>query len=280
MEVSYSCAAGIRRRRPCCGGHRQVQLPSFLRNGVQRWGLTLFVVAPLVLFGLGLAVLSVVRILGRHSLTEIAGVSIVGIVVLSVLSLWERWASSLRAFMGKRWRSSQPGVRILCLFTFFPVFSIYFLTGGEVRSVPATLEVGVIAVAAALGGLVLNAGLNLGGEKGREFILVAQKFIAVVILMLIFLPTLHLVDLAGDIDIASFEPGNPTAWGRGVMFWISAASFYAGAGLFVIALVDLAYAVFGLGGSGNASRRKCELPDRNNQCDGCGDTGDSGSSQP
>ena len=159
------------------------------------------------------------------------------------------------------------------------MFSIYFLTGGEVRSVPATLEVGVIAVAAALGGLVLNAGLNLGGEKGREFILVAQKFIAVVILMLIFLPTLHIVDLAGDIDVSSFESDNPTAWGLGVMFWIAAASFYAGAGLFVTALVDLAYAVFGLGGTGNASRRKCELPDRNDQCDGCGDTGDSGSSQ-
>ena len=253
-----------------------MQLPSFLRNAVQRWGIMLLVVAPLVLFGLGLAVLSVVRILGRHSLTEIVGVSIVGIVVMSVLSLWERWASRLRALIGKWWRSSQAEVRILCLFTFFPVFSIYFLTGGEVGSVPATLEVGVIAVAAALGGLVLNAGLNLGGDKGREFILVAQKFIAVVILMLIFLPTSHLVDLAGNIDIASFEPGNPTAWGRGVMFWISAASFYAGAGLFVIALVDLAYAVFGLGGTGIASRRQCELPDRNNQCDVCGDTGYSG----
>ena len=88
------------------------------------------------------------------------------------------------------------------------MFSIYFLTGGEVRSVPATLEVGVIAVAAALGGLVLNAGLNLGGEKGREFILVAQKFIAVVILMLIFLPTLHIVDLAGNDQCDDGDTGD------------------------------------------------------------------------
>ena len=255
-----------------------MQLPSSMRKAVQRWGLVFFVVALLVLLGLPLAVLSIARVLGDHSLLEIAGASIVAIVVLSVLSLWERWASSIRAFIGKRWRSSRQWVRVLCFFIYFPVFSIYFLTGGEVKSVPATLEVGVIAVAAALGALVLNAGLNLGGEKGREFILVAQKLIAVVILMLIFLPTMHFVDLAGDIDVASFEPGNPTAWGRGVMFWIGAATFYAGAGLFVIALVDLAYAVFGLDGTGNTSHRKRESPARNDRSNGCEDTGDSGSS--
>ena len=196
-----------------------MQLLLFFRNTVRRGGLTLFIVASLVLFSVGLSVLLGVRILGSYSPTEIAGVSIAGIVVLSVLSLWEQRASSVRAFVRKRWRSSRPGIRILCLFIFFPVFSVYFLTGDEVRAVPATLEVGVIAVAAALGGLLLNAGLNLGGEKGREFILVAQKFIAVVILMLIFLPTFHLVDIAGGIDVSSFEPGNSTAWGRGVMFW-------------------------------------------------------------
>ena len=177
-----------------------MQLLLFFRNTVRRGGLTLFIVASLVLFSVGLSVLLGVRILGSYSPTEIAGVSIAGIVVLSVLSLWEQRASSVRAFVRKRWRSSRPGIRILCLFIFFPVFSVYFLTGDEVRAVPATLEVGVIAVAAALGGLLLNAGLNLGGEKGREFILVAQKFIAVVILMLIFLPTFHLVDIAGGID--------------------------------------------------------------------------------
>ena len=160
------------------------------------------------------------------------------------------------------------------------MFSIYFLTGGEIKSAPATLEVGIIAVAAALGGLVLNAGLNLGGQKRREFILVAQKFIAVVILMLIFLPAFHFVTIAGGIDVNSFEPGNPTAWSRGVMFWISAASFTVGAVLFVIALVDLVYAVLGLSETGNASSLKCELTDRDNQSDGCEDTGHSGSSQP
>lgn len=125
---------------------------------------------------------------------------------------------------------------------------------------------------------MLNAGLNLGGEKGREFILVAQKLIAVVILMLVFLPTMHFVDLAGSIDIESFEPGNPTAWGRGVMFWIGAATFFAGVGLFVIALVDLAYAVLGLDEAKSTSNRKRESPAGNDRSNGCEDTGNSGPS--
>ena len=232
----------------------------------------LFVLVPLVLFALSLFVLSVVRLLAYYSLAEIAGTFIVVIVILTVTSLWERWASSVRELIGKRWHSSRLVVRCLCLLIFFPVFSLYFLTGSEAESIPATLEVGVIAVAAALGGLVLNAGLNLGGKKGRELIHVAQKFITVVILMLIFSPTLHILDLAGDIDISSFEPGNPAAWVRGAMFWIAAASFYTGVALFVIALVDLIYAIAGLGGVRSASCRKCESPDKNNQYDGCGNT--------
>ena len=256
-----------------------MQLQPFFRHTVQRWGLTLFIVASLVL-GVGLAVLIGVRILGSYSPTEIAGVSIAGIVVLSVVSLWERRAFGLRAFVHKRWRSSRPVVRIFCLGIFFPMFSIYFLTDGEVKSTPATLEVGVIAVAAALGGLVLNAGLNLEGEQKREFIHVAQKFIAVVILMLVFLSALHLIDLAGGIDVSSFEPGNLNAWGRGLLFWISAASFTAGAALFVIALVDLVYAVFDLSGTQNPSSRERELPDLNNRSAGCEDTDDPGARQP
>ena len=204
---------------------------------------------------LGLYLFGVAYIWKEHALPEIVGVFFLAIFVLTVVSAWEPCAHDLRAFIGKGWRPSQPWVRILCFGTFFPVFSIYFLTVGEVTSVPATLELGVIAVAATLGGLVLNAGLGLDGEKRREFILVAQKFIVVIILMIIFLPTVHFAGLAGDINVNSFEPGDLTAWGRGVTFWVGAASFFAGTGLFVVALVDLAYAVFGFGGTGHKSHR-------------------------
>ena len=279
-ETHYPCAKGIKFRRICCGEHRQVHLTSFFRNLLQRQHLKFIVVASLSLLGIGLAALIVVRILEAYSLMEIMIVSVLGIVVLSVILLRERSLFSLGSFDTNLRRTSQQIVRILCLSILFPVFSIYFLTGGEVGSTPVTLEVGVIGIAATLGGLVLNAGVNLCGEKGREFILVAQKFIAVVILMLMFLPAFHIVSLLGGIDINSFEPGDLTAWGRGVMFWISAASFTVGVGLFVIALVDLVYAMFGLGGTGNASGRKCESPDRKNQSDGCEGASDSASGQP
>jgi len=222
----------------------------------------LFGLALLVLVSLGLAALSVARILERHSLAEVAGTFIVAIVVLMVVSFLDIRTSALRASIGKRWRSSRPVVRILCWFVFFPVFSLYFLTGDEVKSVPATLEVGVIAVAAALGGLVLNAGLNLCGERRIEFLLVAQKFIAVVILMTIFLPTLHILNLAGGMDFNSFEPGEADAWFRGALLLVAAVSFYAGVSYFVIALVDLAYTMGGIVDSENPSRQGCGSSDQ------------------
>lgn len=246
-----------------------MQFPSLSWNTVQRWGLMLFVAAPLVLLALFLFVRSVVDIWKEYSPPEIVGGIFIAILIPAAVLVLESRTFNPRAFIGKRLFSSQSLMRLICFLTFFPVFSIYFLTGGEVRSVPATLEVGVIAVSVALGGLVLNAGLNRDAERGRDFIPVAQKFIAVVILMLIFLPTVHIVGMGGDIDVSSFEPVDPAAWVRGVTFWTAAASFYAGTGLFVIALVDLAYAVFGLGGTENASHRKRESPDRHDGCDGC-----------
>ena len=83
---------------------------------------------------------------------------------------------------------------------------------------PPGLDVGVITVAAALGGLVLNAGLNLTGSKRKGTVQVAQKFIAVVILMIIFLPALHFVELMNGIDLNSFKPDSLEAWVRGFSF--------------------------------------------------------------
>ena len=105
---------------------------------------------------------------------------------------------------------------------------------------------GIVAVAAALGGLVLNAGVGLKGPKKKELVQVAQKFIVVVVLMIIFLPAFYFVELMGPIDIESFEPGSPEAWVRGLFFWIGALSFLGGIGLFIIALVDLVYAMIGI----------------------------------
>lgn len=252
-----------------------MRLRSSFWDAVRRLALTSLIVASLALLvflGVFVFYRSICLVLEESSPPEAVGSLLVAVIVLFIALFWEQMASRMRSFMGKRRLISRQLMRAFCLLTFFPVLSLYFLTGGKVGPVPAPLEVGVIAVSITLGGLVLNAGLNRGDETGREFIVVAQKFVAVVILMLIFLPTVHIVDLAGDIDVSSFEPSDLIAWGRGLMFLTATTSFYAGTGLFVIALFDLAYVVFGLGETGNASHRKCESPDRS---EGCGDAGTS-----
>ena len=144
--------------------------------------------------------------------------------------------------------------RILCWVVFFLPFALYFLIGwDQLLDRPPTLDVGIVTVAAALGGLVLNAGTNLKGSKRKETIQVAQKFIAVVVLMIIFLPALHFVELMGSIDVNEFQPDSAEAWVRGFFFWIGAISFYAGISLFIVALVDLVYAMIDMDKIENAS---------------------------
>lgn len=142
---------------------------------------------------------------------------------------------------------------MLCWVVFFVPFVLYFLIGpGDVLDRPPTLDVGVVTVAVALGGLVLNAGTNLKGSKRKETIQVAQKFIAVVILMIIFLPALHFVELMDGIDLNEFQPDSAEAWVRGFFFWIGAISFYAGISWFIIALVDLVYAMIDMDSTDNS----------------------------
>ena len=105
---------------------------------------------------------------------------------------------------------------------FFVPFALYFLTGlGQLLDRPPGLDLWVVTVSAALGGLVLNAGLNLTGSKRKETVQVAQKFIAVVILMIIFLPALHFVVLVNGIDLNSFKPGTWKLGSGGFSFgWV------------------------------------------------------------
>ena len=70
---------------------------------------------------------------------------------------------------------------------------------------PVGFDVGIVTVSAALGGILLNAGVNLRGPKRKETIQVAQKFLAVVILAVITIPVIYFVEEI-SIDISSFEP--------------------------------------------------------------------------
>ena len=140
--------------------------------------------------------------------------------------------------------------RMLGWALFFIPFSFYSLAGSgdQFPERPPALDVGIVTVAAILGGLVLNAGLALNTPKKKEILQVAQKFIAVVVLMTISLPPLHFIDLLmGGINVDAFIFDSSEAWLRGLLFWIAAIAFCIGISLFIIALVDLVYAMIGIG---------------------------------
>ena len=139
-------------------------------------------------------------------------------------------------------------VRAICWIFFFVPYSVYLLRGSaQFLDLPLSFELGIATVSAALGGLFLSAGLNLRGPKRLETIRVAQKFMTVAVLMIIFLPTLHFVELMNGININSFQPDELEGWVRGFFFGIATISFYGGVSVFIIALVDLIYAMIGIG---------------------------------
>ena len=140
-------------------------------------------------------------------------------------------------------------VRSICLGVLLIPFVFYQLLGdGQLPDRPVAFDVGIATVSTALGGLLLNAGVNLRGPKRKETIQVAQKFLAVVILTVISIPIMHFLD-AINVDISSFEPDSLEAWFRGFYFWLAAISFYVAIILFIIALADLAYALRGMDGT-------------------------------
>ena len=161
---------------------------------------------------------------------------------------------------------SRLTMRVLCWLVFFPAVSVYFLDMDRIGDIPPALGFGVVGIAAALGGLVLNAGLSSGvscESLRREFIAVAQKFIVVVLLGIIFPPIMVFVDFLGGVELASFEPGDPSWWVLWPLSLIGMFSFFAGVSLFIVALVDLVCAMMGLG----KSSCECKSSGMDGSCD-------------
>ena len=235
-------------------------LPSLLCRIGKYWkAVAGFAFIPLVLIVV-LAMLAVPDA-ARASILATIGIIIVGAAIPLAL-VWLDCRSGAREILRS---DSRPKVRVLCGFVFFPVFVVYLLSSDRMGDVPPALEFGVVVIAAALGGLVLNAGVSSGVpcKQRREFIAVAQKFVVVVILGIIFPPIMWFVDFFGGVDIMSFEPGNPSGWVLGPLSWIGVSSFFAGVTFFIVALVDLVYAMIGLGGAGCG----CKSSGRDGSCD-------------
>ena len=194
----------------------------------------------------------------RGSVLAIMGLITVAAAVLSVL-VWLDKGKGLPS-------GSRTVMRVVCWLVLVPAVSVYFLGVDPIEGISPALEFGVVAVAATLGGLVLNAGLSSGvscESLRREFIAVAQKFIVVVILAIIFPPIMWYVDSAGGADLTSFEPSDASGWVLGALLLFGMFSFFAGVTFFIVALVDLVYAMMCLGKSscgGKASGRdgSCE----------------------
>ena len=225
------------------------------------WKTVGFVLIPLVLLVVVLAILAVpdaerAPVLGTIGLITIAAAVLLALVCLDC-------KSGARKIL---WKGSRLTVRGVCGFVFFLVVSVYLQSSDSIGDIPPALEFGVVGIAAALGGLVLNAGLSSGlpcESLRREFIAVAQKFIVVVILGIIFPPIMWFVDFFGGVDLTSFEPSDPSGWVLWALFWIGGASFFVGVSLFIVALVDLVYAMRGLGKSSCG----CKASGKGGSCD-------------
>ena len=211
------------------------------------WKTVGFVLISLVVLAVVLAMLAVPDAERASVLATIGVIAIVAAVPLVLV--WLDCMSGAREIL---WRRSRPTVRGVCGFVFFLVISVYLLSSDSIGDIPPALEFGVVGIAAALGGLVLNAGLSSGlpcESLRREFIAVAQKFIVVVILGIIFPPIMLFVDSAGGVDLMSFEPGDSSWWVLGPLLLFGMFSFFAGVSIFIVALVDLVYAMMRLGKS-------------------------------
>ena len=218
-------------------------------------------VAWVVLISLVLVVVLVILVVpDAERASVLATIGIIAIVAaIPLVLVWLDYESGASKIL---WEDSRPMVRGVCGFVFFLVVSVYLLSSDSIGDIPPALEFGVVGIAAALGGLVLNAGLSSGlpcESLRREFIAVAQKFIVVVILGIIFPPIMLFVDSAGGVDLMSLEPGDPSWWVLWPLLLFGMFSFFAGVVFFIVALVDLVYAMMRLGKS--SSRCKSSVMD-------------------
>ena len=187
------------------------------------------------------------------------------IAIVAAIPLVLVWLDCMSGAGKILWSRSRSTVRGVCGSAFFLVMCVYLLSSDSIGDIPPALEFGVVGIAAALGGLVLNAGLSSGlpcESLRREFIAVAQKFIVVVILGIIFPPIMLFVDFFGGVDITSFEPGDSSLWLLGPLLF-GMFSFFAGVSLFIVALVDLVCAMMGLGKASCG----CKASGRDGSCD-------------
>lgn len=167
--------------------------------------------------------------------------------------LWLRFPS-LKKGIGEGKSKTRPRYRYwvnLFLYLLFSVpFSLYVLKSlGPTQPFSNVENLSVIGISLALAGLSFAASSipPITSRTRVEFVCVAQKFVAVTFLSLIFIPSISMVDALHGIDINSTAFLNSTAWWRGTFFWIAATCFYSAVFLFLLGVSDLIFALSDLG---------------------------------
>lgn len=165
---------------------------------------------------------------------------------------WLRFPS-LKKGIGEGKSKPRSRYRLLAnLFLYFLFsipFSIYVLKGLPTQPFSNVENLSIIGISLVLAGLSFAASSipPITSRKRVEFICVAQKFIGVTILFLLFIPSISMVDALHGIDINSISLLDPAAWWRGIFFWISVPCFYGAIFLFLLGISDLVFALSDLG---------------------------------
>ena len=166
------------------------------------------------------------------------------VLFVTILVVFPKFTRQLMSVAGERHSIQRPSFRLILPIPFVIPFVFYLLLSGAQQSVPPILQWSIIAVAPTLGGLVLAGASNHRLEEGvhDELISVVQKLILATVLFILFTCLFFTVELTGGIDTSSLDL-SLMGWFRGGSFWTSAAFFFAGVYLFLVAIMDLVLAL-------------------------------------
>jgi len=150
----------------------------------------------------------------------------------------------MMSIIGEKRSIQRPSYRLIIPIPFVIPFVFYLLTQGVEKSIPPALQWSIIAIAPTLGGLVFAGAGNRRIKRGvyYELISVAQKLIVATVLFILFTCLFFTVELTGGIDTNVLDL-SLLGWFRGGSFWLSVAFFFVGVYLFLVAIIDLVFAL-------------------------------------
>jgi hypothetical protein len=148
----------------------------------------------------------------------------------------------------KQYRSIYRVEIAMVIMLLISIYTLFFITG-ELTDDKDKLT--LISIGISVAGFlvsVLSSRLDMSDQIKQELISCTKKFVLSVILFLLFFSSLLITDKLGVIDIntPSLEK---LSIARGLFFWFCAGCFYYASFLFSIAIIDIIWALRGIGSS-------------------------------